>query len=86
MKKTIALSLSLFLLLTICYAGKKVISTPHAPAAIGPYSQAIQVGSKLYLSGQLGLDPKTCKFVPGGFAAQARQALLDAADQPLARI
>lgn len=75
MKKTIVITLSLFLLLTLGFAGKKVISTPNAPAAIGPYSQAIQAGNTLYLSGQLGLDPKTGKFAAGGFEAQTRQAL-----------
>ena len=75
MKKTIVFSLFLFFGLIPGFAEKKVISTPDAPAAIGPYSQAIRVGSTLYLSGQLGLDPKTGKFTPGGFEAQARQAL-----------
>lgn len=54
---------------------REVIVTADAPPAIGPYSQAIRVGNMLYLSGQLGLDPKTRKFVDGGFQAQARQAL-----------
>jgi 2-iminobutanoate/2-iminopropanoate deaminase len=79
MKKTTAFILSLFLLLTLCFAGKKVvrevISTPNAPAAIGPYSQAIRVGNTLYLAGQLGMDPKTGKFAGKDFESQARQAL-----------
>lgn len=75
MKKTSIIILSLLLLVTLGFAGKKVISTPNAPAAIGPYSQAIQSGNTLYLSGQIGLDPGTGKFVPGGFEAQARRAL-----------
>jgi 2-iminobutanoate/2-iminopropanoate deaminase len=54
---------------------REVIVSPDAPAAIGPYSQAIRVGNRLYLAGQIGLDPKTRKFVEGGFEAQARQAL-----------
>lgn len=54
---------------------RNVISSPGAPEAIGPYSQAIQVGNRLYLSGQLGIDPKTGKLAEGGFEAQARQAL-----------
>lgn len=53
---------------------RKVISTQHAPAAIGPYSQAIRVGNFLFASGQLGLDPKTGKLQEG-VEAQARQAL-----------
>jgi 2-iminobutanoate/2-iminopropanoate deaminase len=39
--------------------GKKVISTPNAPEAIGPYSQAIRVGKTVYLAGQIAIDPKT---------------------------
>ena len=54
---------------------REVISSPNAPAAIGPYSQAVRVGNRLYLSGQLGMDPATGKLAEGGFAAQARQAL-----------
>jgi 2-iminobutanoate/2-iminopropanoate deaminase len=53
---------------------RKVISTQHAPAAIGPYSQAIRVGNLVFASGQLGLDPKTGKLQEG-VEAQARQAL-----------
>ena len=54
---------------------REVISSPGAPAAIGPYSQAIRVGNSLYISGQLGIDPRTGTFAQGGFEAQARQAL-----------
>lgn len=50
----------------------KVISTPSAPAAIGPYSQAIRAGATVYLSGQIGLDPANGQMVEG-FEAQARQ-------------
>ena len=51
-----------------------VISTVKAPAAIGPYSQAIQTGDMLFTSGQLGLDPKTGSL-PEGIQAQTSQAL-----------
>jgi 2-iminobutanoate/2-iminopropanoate deaminase len=54
---------------------REIISSPNAPSAIGPYSQAVRVGDTLYLSGQLGLAPKTGKFAGQGFDAQARQAL-----------
>ena len=54
---------------------RKVIQTDAAPAAIGPYSQALLVGHTLYISGQLGIDPATGKLVEGGTAAEARQAL-----------
>jgi len=54
---------------------RTAISTPHAPGAIGPYSQAIRADGYLYCSGQLGLDPATGEFVAGDVEAQAEQAL-----------
>jgi 2-iminobutanoate/2-iminopropanoate deaminase len=48
---------------------------PHAPKAIGPYSQAVVSGGLLYLSGQIPLDPVTGEIVAGGFEAQANQVL-----------
>ena len=54
---------------------KKMISTPKAPAAIGPYSQAIQVGNLIYTSGQIPIDPATGQFVEGGIKEQTRQSL-----------
>ena len=53
----------------------KVISTKKAPAAIGPYSQAIQVGNLIYTSGQIPIDPETGVFVEGGIKEQTRQSL-----------
>lgn len=53
---------------------RKVIQTQHAPAAIGPYSQAIRAGSFVFASGQLGLDPQTGKL-QDGVEAQTRQVL-----------
>lgn len=53
---------------------KKVIATTAAPAAIGPYSQAVLVDKTLYASGQLGIDPTTGDFVPGDVSAQTEQA------------
>lgn len=52
------------------------IATHHtdgAPAAIGPYSQAVSCGGFLFTSGQVGLDPRTGELVPGGFEPQARR-------------
>jgi 2-iminobutanoate/2-iminopropanoate deaminase len=49
---------------------KKVISTQDAPAAIGPYSQAIRTGTMMFCSGQIPLDPKTGQIVSGGIDAQ----------------
>jgi 2-iminobutanoate/2-iminopropanoate deaminase len=54
---------------------KKVISTKAAPAAIGPYSQAIKVGNLVYTSGQIPIDPATGSFVEGGIKEQTRQSL-----------
>jgi 2-iminobutanoate/2-iminopropanoate deaminase len=54
---------------------RTAISTPHAPGAIGPYSQAIRADGTLFCSGQLGLDPATGAFVAGDVEAQAEQAL-----------
>ena len=54
---------------------KKVISTSKAPAAIGPYSQAIQVGNLVFASGQIPINPATGNFVEGGVKEQARQSL-----------
>jgi 2-iminobutanoate/2-iminopropanoate deaminase len=53
---------------------KVVVSTANAPAAIGPYSQAIKVGNTLYCSGQIGLLPSSGQLIAGGFAAQVEQA------------
>jgi len=54
---------------------KKIIVTDKAPGAIGPYSQAVEVGSLLFCSGQIPLDPGTGKLVEGGVEEQAEQAL-----------
>ena len=54
---------------------KKIISTSDAPAAIGPYSQAIRAGSTVYCSGQIPLDPKTGQIISGGSDAQTRRVL-----------
>jgi reactive intermediate/imine deaminase len=54
--------------------GKEIVSTRQAPAAIGPYSQAIRVGQTIYLSGQIGLDPASGQLVEGGFDAQVHRA------------
>jgi len=53
----------------------KIHHTEQAPAAIGPYSQAISVDGWLYTSGQVALDPDSGELVEGGFEAQARQVL-----------
>jgi len=54
---------------------KRIINTTKAPAAIGPYSQAVEVGNTLYISGQIPLDPETMKVVEGGIAEQTEQVL-----------
>ena len=68
------------------------ILTTHAPAPVGPYSQAIRVDGFIFCSGQVGLDPATGKLVEGGVAEQTRQvldnlgAVLAAADLTFAAI
>jgi 2-iminobutanoate/2-iminopropanoate deaminase len=56
---------------------REAISTTKAPAAIGPYSQAIKVGNLVYTSGQIPIDPATGSFVEGGIKEQTRQSLLN---------
>ena len=71
---------------------KEVVSTAKAPAAIGPYSQAIRVGNLLFVSGQSPLDPGTGEIVVGDIRAQTRQvltnlsAIVEAAGSSLARV
>ncbi len=55
---------------------RRSVTTPDAPAAIGPYSQGIRHDGLLWCSGQLGLDPEG-RMVPGGAAGEARQALVN---------
>ena len=57
----------------------KVLHSDLAPAAIGPYSQAIEVNGFIFASGQIPIDPHTGKIVEGGVAEQTRQALINAA-------
>jgi len=52
---------------------RQIISTPDAPAAIGPYSQAVKVGNTVYLSGQIPLDPATMQMVSGDIDAEIRR-------------
>ncbi|MCO6025227.1 RidA family protein [Prevotella cerevisiae] len=56
----------------------KPIHTNNAPAAIGPYSQAIEVNGFVFASGQIPIDPKTGQLVPGGIKEQTKQALTNA--------
>jgi 2-iminobutanoate/2-iminopropanoate deaminase len=70
---------------------KQAIATPQAPAAIGPYSQAIRSGNLVFLAGQVPLDPATGQLVPGGIAEQTARSLenlkavLEAAGSSLAQ-
>ena len=54
---------------------KRIIQTNNAPAAIGPYSQAVEVNGTLYISGQIPLDPVSMKIVEGGIQDQTTQVL-----------
>lgn len=71
---------------------KHVVNTPHAPAAIGPYSQAVICNGWVFVSGQLGLDPATGEFAGADVAAQTHQvlrnlkAILEAAGSGLERV
>jgi putative endoribonuclease L-PSP len=71
----------LYLCLLTKHNGKtmKAIHTTQAPAAIGPYSQAIEVNGFVFASGQLPIDPATGEFAPGGIKEQTRQSLTNAA-------
>lgn len=53
---------------------KKIIATTNAPAAIGPYSQAVEANNTIYISGQLPIDPKTGQFPNGGIKEQTQQS------------
>ena len=53
---------------------KRIIKTTEAPSAIGPYGQAVEANGTLYISGQIGIDPKTGKMVEGDIRAQTEQA------------
>ena len=54
---------------------KKIVATPKAPAAIGPYSQAIRIGDFLYTSGQISLDPETMKMITGNIEIETEKVL-----------
>jgi len=56
-------------------AKRKIVSTQHAPAAVGPYSQAVQIGDFIYSAGQIPLVPETGKMVEGGIEIQTRQVM-----------
>ena len=58
-------------------SGKKVISTPDAPEAIGPYSQAIRAGKTVYLAGQIAIDPKTKQLMAGGSIEEQTKLVLE---------
>jgi 2-iminobutanoate/2-iminopropanoate deaminase len=57
--------------------GRKVISTPTAPNALGPYSQAIRVGKTLYVSGEIAIDPKTNQVISNGTIEEQTRRVLD---------
>ncbi|MBC7265196.1 MAG: RidA family protein [Chloroflexi bacterium] len=71
---------------------REIISTEEAPAAIGPYSQAIRIGQFVFTAGQIAIDPSTGQMVEGGIEGQTRQvlknlsAVLQAAGTSLAQV
>ena len=54
---------------------KRIITTPNAPAAIGPYSQAVEINNTLYISGQIPIDPQTGNVVESNIVAQTEQVM-----------
>lgn len=56
---------------------KEIVTAEKAPRAIGPYSAAVKAGDLIFTAGQLGIDPESGEFVPGGIEAETRQALLN---------
>ena len=56
---------------------KQIIKTDNAPAPIGPYNQAVLVNGTLYVSGQIGLNPKNMELVEGGVVEEAEQVMLN---------
>ena len=54
---------------------KKIITTPNAPAPIGPYNQAVLTGNTLYISGQIPIDPKTGNLVEGNIKSETKQSM-----------
>ncbi len=56
---------------------KEIVAAEKAPRAIGPYSAAVKAGNLIFTAGQLGIDPDSGEFVPGGIEAETRQALLN---------
>lgn len=73
-------------------AKRTIISTQQAPAAVGPYSQAVQIGDLIYSAGQIPLVPETGKMIEGGIEVQTRQvmqnlsAVLEAAGSNLSNV
>ena len=71
---------------------RRIIATDKAPAAVGPYSQAVRVDNSIFTAGQIALDPATGKLIEGDIAAQTRQvlqnisAVLEAAGSSLAQV
>ncbi len=71
---------------------RQIISTTEAPSAIGPYSQAVQAGGMLFVSGQIPIDPASGELVQGGVEAETRQvlnnlkAILEAAGSSLEKV
>lgn len=71
--KKVLVTFVLLIFSTALSAQIKIVSTPEAPAAIGPYSQAVVVGNLVFLSGQIPLDPVTMKIIGEDIETQTRQ-------------
>ena len=76
--KKVGLVVPVIVVLAIALCGcttRQAITTPNAPQAIGPYSQAIKAGNTLFISGQIGIDPDSGKLVENGIEAETNQVM-----------
>lgn len=92
MRLAAAMAAALLLALPAAAQDRRIISTPAAPAAIGPYSQAVMAGNTLFLAGQIAIDPATNQMRPGTIEEETRlvlenlKAVLEAAGMSMANI
>lgn len=88
----LALLAAVALIAVPAFAQNSVVSTPRAPAAIGPYSQAIMAGNTLYLAGQIAIDPATNQVKPGTIEEETKlvldnlKAVIEAAGMTMANV
>jgi 2-iminobutanoate/2-iminopropanoate deaminase len=92
MTRTALLAAAMLIVAPLAAAQNRVVSTPNAPAAIGPYSQAIMAGNTLYLAGQIAIDPATNQVKSGTIEEETKlvldnlKAVLEAAGMTMANV